>query len=55
MLQRILVPLDGARLVLVRAVEAHAFTGRGRSEARVAVMTEAEYYPDRVAHSLRAG
>jgi nucleotide-binding universal stress UspA family protein len=42
-----------ARLVLVRAVEAHALTGRGRAKARVAAMAEAETYLDGIADPLR--
>lgn len=43
----------GARLVLLRTVEAHALTVRGRSEARGALMIEAETYLDGVAARLR--
>lgn len=42
-----------ARIILLRAVEAHAFTGRGRAKARIAAMTEAETYLDGVANPLR--
>lgn len=42
-----------ARLVLLRAVEAHALTGRGRAKARIAAMQEAEDYLDRIAAPLR--
>jgi len=42
-----------ARLVLLRAVEAHALTGRGRAKARIAAMQEAEEYLDRIAAPLR--
>lgn len=42
-----------ARVVLLRAVEAHAFTGRGRAKARMAAMAEAEAYLDGIAAPLR--
>ena len=42
-----------ARLILLRAVEAHALTGRGRAEARAAAMLEAESYLEGIATPLR--
>jgi nucleotide-binding universal stress UspA family protein len=42
-----------ARIILLRAVEAHAMTGRGRAKARIAAMTEAETYLEVNANSLR--
>lgn len=42
-----------ARLILMRAVEAHALTGRGRARARSTAMEAAERYLEEVAAPLR--
>ena len=50
---RSLARASRARIILLRAVEAHALTGRGRAKARVAAMAEAETYLDAIAGPVR--